>query len=450
MDLLYHFEKKLDAWINKISPGATLPTQIVFWLEFLRLAIWLEILKLAGAAAPPALIHKLPTELIIEILLSAFEDTFRSPTHLQPLASVCKYWRHIILSVPRFWHVIDTSHGRHSCPLVLRRNRVGPLDVYIRGSEASRSNTDLILRLIPQIALESQRIHSLNFTVHPGASYFQRFFQTTSLPSLTSLTVAVKPQTTVPFSIHIGDGAPFRHLNLDGVTIPWTTPRLHGLETLSLSNLHHDIPTIAQLHHILSSTPFLRYLSISNWNAQLMPGYWTTQEISPVTLPLLTDVEVRSLPEVIHPRLISMFNLPSLKNVVWMAVDPRDWPLEPGPALLRMSAQCIKASPEIVISGLRWSWSLNITSKKWTNTPIRRDAVEPCNSVNLSIRTKHVLRLMRQLAALLNGSHSVLFETDSKNSARRVRKLFLRSGVFFQFSISRPQGFWWEGGMHSL
>ncbi|KAG8949339.1 hypothetical protein FRC00_008186 [Tulasnella sp. 408] len=381
----------------------------------------------------------LPAELMIEVLLFALEDTRWSPVDLQRLASVCKYWRDMILGTPGFWHVFDSRHGHQACPLVLARNRIGPLDVHMAGREAPWYNTDLIPQLIQLITPESQRIRSLHFTVHPNTPYFQPFFETISLPSLTSLTVSVWPETVVPVPIHIGDGAPFRHLSLDSVTIPWDTPRLHGLEVLSLSNFHHSTPTFEQLHRILCSTPFLRHLSLCNWKPRSPRDYLTAEEITPITLPLLTNLEIRSLLERNNLSLLSMLDLPSLRKVHW--VGENVLLLEWVPQLLRLSALCIKSSPELVIS-CRLSgsiWTLNITSKRWTNTPVEKDSVEPRPSVDLRIKKAgNVSALVEQVAMLLSDCNEVLFETNSEQAAKSARKQFLRSGAFFKVNVSPP------------
>lgn len=432
MDLFSRFRTRILWRINEIRRREMLR---------IRLALEPETPKLAESVAPPALIHTLPTELIIEVFLFALEDTRWSPVDLQHLALVCKYWRDIILSTPHFWHVFDSRHGRQACPLVLTRNRIGPLDIHMAGREAPWYNTDLIPQLIQLITPESQRIRSLHFTVHPNTPYFQPFFETISLPSLTSLTVSVWPETLVPVPIHIGDGAPFRHLSLDSVTIPWDTPRLHGLEVLSLSNLHIGTPTLAQLHHVLCSAPSLRHLSLHKWKPRLVPGYMTAEEITPITLPVLTTVEGQGLSELINLCVLSMLDLPPLRKVRWIGEDILTFGWVP--PLLQLSARCIKASPELVIicksSGS--IWTLNITSKRWTNTPVEEDAVEPCTSVDLRIRTGNVSGLVKQVAMLLNDCNAVLFETNSKDAAKSARKQFSRSGAFFEVNLSPPSRF---------
>lgn len=425
------------------------PIQLAFWLSVFGLALFLEIIKPGGPGGPggpPTLIHKLPTELTVKILLSALEGTVWSPTDLQRLASVCTSWRNIILSTPRFWHcVIDSNHGRNSCPLVLKRNWLGPLDLCIRGCDTRRCNTEVIFHLIRLITPESRRIRSLSFAVKSNPLYFQQFFETTPLPSMTSLFVSAIPRNGSPVSIHIGDGVPLHHLRLDNVAITWDTPRLRGLETLSLSNLNQDTPTIAQLHHILSSTPALRRLSLFNWKAQLTPGYRTIHEISPITLPFLTDVKVRGLPEEVRTRLLYMLQLPSLRNFTWMDAEDLDgWTVaESGrPLVLRMSAQCIRPSRELAIS-CEWSgliWTLGITSKRWTNTPMEKDTVESCTSVDLRIKASNVSDLVELVVTLLSDCKAVLFETNCEQAAESFRKQLSRPGTFFAVKLSPLSG----------
>lgn len=371
-----------------------------------------------------------------------------SPADLESLTSVCSSWRDIILKSPRFWHAIDSRHGLHSCLIVLTRSRPGPLDVCLRGYEAPWYRTDLILYLTRLITPESSRIRSLHFTVGPGTPTFQPFFQTASLSSLTSLTARVMPETHVPVSIHVSSGVPFRHLDLSSVSIPWETPRLHGLEILSLSNLHRNSPTMTQLHHILRSSPFLRKLSLDNWKPPSMPGdwqvpghrSWTTEEISPIFMPRLASVEVQTIPDTIHSGLLSMLTVPSLKKVLWTGAD--DVTFASGPALLRMAAQCIKASPELVITWDRRSRMMSIVSEKCTSTSEQQVPVEACNLVNLSIETSNISGLIEQVAKQLNSSNSILLTTNSKHEVKRFRELLLHSGALFEVNLSMWARFW--------
>ncbi|KAG9048409.1 hypothetical protein FS837_012923 [Tulasnella sp. UAMH 9824] len=177
MGLLYQIhtklgqlEKDLDRWIKTNWQRAIILIQLAIWPEIPKAAAppyptheAPTELMIGTVAAPPALIHKLPTELMIEILLSALEGTDWSANDLQHLASVCKYWRDIILDDSHFWRVVDSRHSRYSWPFVLRRNRAGPLDVHIRGREGRQYNIDIIAPLLRLITPESQRIRSLSF-----------------------------------------------------------------------------------------------------------------------------------------------------------------------------------------------------------------------------------------------------------------------------------------------
>ncbi|KAG8961308.1 hypothetical protein FRC00_012616, partial [Tulasnella sp. 408] len=166
---------------------------------------------------------------------------------------------------------------------------------------------------------------------------------------------------------------------------------------------------MAQLYHILRSSPFLRHLCLRNWKPPSMPGdwpipghrSWTTDEISPpLSMPRLASVEIQNLPDAIHADLLSMLDLPSLKKVLWNGVD--DVTFASGPPLLRTGAQCITASPELVVTWDRRSRIMSIVSNKWTGTSMLQDTVEARNSVNLSIETSSISGLIEQVAKLLN------------------------------------------------
>ncbi|KIO30411.1 hypothetical protein M407DRAFT_20478 [Tulasnella calospora MUT 4182] len=416
MDILYQFKTKLLETINALYWRERPSTQ---W-DSRR-----ETPRSAGHVAPSAFIHNLPRELLIEIFLSALEN----PLDVHRLSSVCKYWRGTILNCPYYWQVIDSRQGKRCWPQILRRGKNGPLIAQIRVCKVPWYGTDPIPHLIQLITPESRRIHAIDWTVEPSTPYFQPFFENVSLLHLTKLTVSVWPWVPVPVPIHIGDGVPLRQLDLDRVTIPWDTPRLGGLETLSLSNLNGDSPTLPQLRHILLSAPLLRHLSISNWRAESTPGFWATQ-VSSITLPSLTVLEVRSLSAIVHSRLLSMLDVPSLTKVLWNCAD--GWALALGPLLLRRSAQCVKASPEIVINWYKKNHTLHIRSKMRDEWSKPQDTIESCKSVDLSIQTSNGFRLIKQVGRLLSNTSSILFETDSKRAAKRVRRLALRSNALIE------------------
>lgn len=348
---------------------------------------------------------------------------------VQRLCSVCKYWRDTILNCPYCWQVIDSRQERRCWAQLLGRCKAKPLNVRIRACKVPWFGTDPIPDLLQLITPESWRIRAVDWIVQPNTAYFQPFFEDVSLPSLTKLTISVQSWVLVPVPIHIGDGVPFGQLDLKGVTIPWDSPRLSGLETLSLSNLNGDALALAQLHRILRSTPFLRHLSLSDWRAESTADFWVTQ-VPSITLPSVTRLQVWNLSPVVHSRLLSMLDIPSLTKVTWSCAD--GWGHMLGPLLLRRSAQCAKASPEIVINWHKEDQTLYIKSKMGSSWTKPQDVVEPCKSVDLSIQTRNGFRLIKQLARLLNNTNSILFETDSKRAAKRVRRLTWRSNALIK------------------
>ncbi|KAG8944473.1 hypothetical protein FRC04_001785 [Tulasnella sp. 424] len=126
-----------------------------------------------------------------------------------------------------------------------------------------------------------------------------------------------------------------------------------------------------------------------------------------------------------------MLDLPALREVIWIGPNgPTS-----GSTLLHRSAQCIKASPGLLLDWDKRSRTLDIKS----NYERRSDIFTPddASMVILSIRNlENLSGLMKQVARLLNESSSVRFETNSKRAAKRARKFFKRSRGVFEFHIS--------------
>lgn len=64
----------------------------------------------------------------------------------------------------------------------------------------------------------------------------------------------------------LGEGRNLRDVSLIGASLSWGSSRLAGLRSISLQSLKQNIPTIPQVHTILSSSPSLQTLILSDFD----------------------------------------------------------------------------------------------------------------------------------------------------------------------------------------
>lgn len=162
-------------------------------------------------------------ELLIEILLMALDDTERSTEDLRRLASVCRYWRDVIVKTLQFWMFIDIHHGKGSWSQVLSRNPAGPLDVRIWGYRGFYwRDADRFRDFVNLLKPESKRIRSIDSKVPLHSAYIPRFLNGAPFPMLSDIKMIISPPPWTPYLFNVGDGVPFQHLELSGVVIPGT------------------------------------------------------------------------------------------------------------------------------------------------------------------------------------------------------------------------------------
>ncbi|OSX59851.1 hypothetical protein POSPLADRAFT_1035374 [Postia placenta MAD-698-R-SB12] len=206
------------------------------------------------------LIHRLPTELLVQTFLLGLTDVFQALEdtldfgHNAPnvlgqrmpfeilVSHVCHRWRAVALNAPMLWTEIELSrpplHNRaETC---LERSKTSPLNIV---ADISAFNFD------PQ---------------HTGWYCMRK-------------SVRAKMCNVLPFG---GDAPKLTHVNLSGVHIDWSRSRfLSGLTTLELSKHRPDtLPTFQEMARMLRESPNLHSLTLmesgpaggtDEWDAEL-------------------------------------------------------------------------------------------------------------------------------------------------------------------------------------
>ncbi|KIO28007.1 hypothetical protein M407DRAFT_231481 [Tulasnella calospora MUT 4182] len=370
-------------------------------------------------------------ELLIVVLLMALSDAKWFPGGMRRLASVCKYWRDVIVSTSQFWRIIDTRHGRRAWSRVLRKNPEGLLDIRIGGYDLGGRSWEFNHLIKPEL----KRIRSISLA---GPPYFrdpQYFLNMGSLPLLSDVTILMSiDMYNTPPVFEAGDGVPFQHVHLAGVVIPWDSPRLGGLESLTIWGIDHRKGlSFSGLHHVLSSSPRLRRLSLFKWTFE---SFSQAQTLPTIKLPSLMSLVISGISEPMNNRLLSMIEAPGLMNICWLSVRGSS----SGAALLDLSKRCIRRSTELVLHWTAWSKRLVIRSEPWLDRP---GLSEPSPSqVNKTVHIgidgiEEPSHFMGSIAPLLNPSSKVLFKTDSEELISSVADTLRSSGAAVDIRLSK-------------
>ncbi|KAG8946036.1 hypothetical protein FRC04_012155 [Tulasnella sp. 424] len=374
-------------------------------------------------------------ELLVEVLLNALNDTEWSTEDLQRLASVCKYWREVILKTPQFWRIMDAGHGRDAWSRVLSRNSGGALDVRIWGFDhgVNGADADRLWEFANLLKPESRRIRSIESQAGLSLGYIQSFLDSSPFPLLSDIKLLVSPAPPTPYVFDVGDGVPFQHLHLGGVVIPWDSPRLSGLETITLWGIHQNAPTISALHRILSLAPRLRRLSLFSWTNTTDFDDPSSEELPTITLPLLSSLVIKRVCNPVNSRLLSMLEAPMLEDIRWLSVGG----LDSGITLLRLSKGCIQAAPELAIYWTEWTRRFLVRSEPWSDPQSSKKPTLSEKAVDIGIDgIEDPSQLMGVLATLLCPSHKVLFTASSERVMPSVTDILRGSGAKFSVRVS--------------
>ncbi|KAL4243252.1 hypothetical protein ABKN59_011360 [Abortiporus biennis] len=225
------------------------------------------------------LIHKIPPELLSQIFATTLEDilstspicsfpayfyandtckiTFRNYTRL---SHVCKYWREIMLSLPKLWSAIifgafHPDRAESVCKAFLSRSRHIPLRISLTCNVSS----DCILLLKPELPrLKEIYIRTPDLLNSPNNLYH---LVNSPAPSLETISIDVC-EATLPMIFngrlpslkrleiaakHFGPNrfSMLSHLSLIG-TVYWTT--LYSAMNSQFYLLLKDCPTLEELH----------------------------------------------------------------------------------------------------------------------------------------------------------------------------------------------------------
>ncbi|KAG9043680.1 hypothetical protein FS837_009248 [Tulasnella sp. UAMH 9824] len=269
-----------------------------------------------------SLIYQLPPEVFVEILLLAIDWSWWDTEKLRALAKVSTYWRDTILSCHRFWPVIDVMANGQARKMTMKRNTGGPVDVWCWSGPDSTAMQEFMqdVRTVPET-----RWRSILYDYRPETEVFMDYLQTqtSSLVDVLLFNANAPDESTVSLDLS-PEGPHLRHVDVRGIGIPWQSPRLTNLVTLSLRNIYRDIPQPAQLYAVLSSSPRLERLCILDVKpgpSDPITGSLPTTS-PPITLPVLAGLAFKKVSTSITRNILPLIRAPACKTVV--VTEPQD------------------------------------------------------------------------------------------------------------------------------
>ncbi|KAG8922827.1 hypothetical protein FRC01_013565 [Tulasnella sp. 417] len=236
-------------------------------------------------------IYRLPVELLIDIFLRVIDLIDWDMEQNRNIASVCKAWYDIIIQSPQFWHRINVSHDIETIKRIMRRNADGPFSIQFDKDSIGESKHEEVLTLL---APQSHRWQSIMFQGRLTDTIFKLI--SSPAPELTELFV-YQWSGESQRKFELPEGKLIRRMDVGLVSLPWSSPRLSTLRSIQIRNLNKDLPTLSELSTILSSSPELTWLRLSEWTE---------------TTPLQDDTPPKYL-----------IRLPKLETLVLQSIQPR-------------------------------------------------------------------------------------------------------------------------------
>ncbi|KAG8971062.1 hypothetical protein FRC05_011528 [Tulasnella sp. 425] len=283
-------------------------------------------------------IQDLPAELFIQILLLSINRNTSSGEiykHVLHLTQVNKFWKTTVINCPSFWSRLVQYLPPETWDTVLKHNPEGPLEVTCMNYNNPNADLEGFLELA---APHSRRWSGMWFRGMLTDKVLAHMELPT--PQMTELGICRSRGPESPERrIKLSDGAGLRYVDVDGMSLPWDTPRLAGLRVVQLSGIRDDIPTVSQLTAMLQASPQLWWLLLSYLGTKyddesdtdsatsdgpstyrIGPRDWSTFKSrgTPIYLPYLSTMMLDHIPDDMKYGLLTSIEAPKCEC---LAVD---------------------------------------------------------------------------------------------------------------------------------
>ncbi|KAG8945677.1 hypothetical protein FRC00_009998, partial [Tulasnella sp. 408] len=264
--------------------------------------------------------YRLPPELITEVLLLAVDWPWWEVEKLRALASVSTAWRDTILSCNRFWPVMDVMASEEARAVTMKRNREGPMDIWC-WERPSESTVEKFM--IDVQTLQPARVRFVLYEYCWPSRIFMDWLRDNTSSIVDIFLGNLGMSNSAAYLDLSPDGPNLRHIDLRRMSLQWQSPRLSNLQTLFLSNLNHNVPSVNHLYDILSSSPALERLCLLDVIApddQALGSVPSTT--SPIDLPVLKTLAFDRVSNAITRGIIPLIRARDCDTVKIRERDP--------------------------------------------------------------------------------------------------------------------------------
>ncbi|KIO27991.1 hypothetical protein M407DRAFT_22759 [Tulasnella calospora MUT 4182] len=230
--------------------------------------------------------------------------------------------------------------------MAMKRNPNGPVDVWCWAQPDSTAVREFIE--------DAQTIHETRWRsiLYDYRSETEGFLnhlrtQTSSLIDVFLFNPNVSYGSTVSLDLS-PEGPHLRHVDIRGMGLPWQSPRLTNLATLSLRYIYHRIPQPEHLYTILSSSPRLERLCVTDVTpGEIDPTGSLPTTSPPITLPVLATLVFKNVSNSITHSIVPLIRAPACKTVVVDGEGELSFRLRPQETTFELLAQPITASESL-------------------------------------------------------------------------------------------------------
>lgn len=275
-------------------------------------------------------IHRLPTELLVLIFHHvAGDQSYPSSKILHPLLGVCKRWNTVINQTPQLWTTITSWEPQRLCLETLEKSLSLPLNLELIQDPIIHDNEPALISFMDAAVKHIDRWSWIRIRA-VWEEVIQAFTDLGPPRSLEELDVRFvrrgDPGRTVYHRWFGGGELPqLRRLSLDGLAIPWNSPLLSNLTTLSITCDYSTGPSAHEAASILMACPNiitarLRFRHADSSSAHL-------SDLSPIHLHHLQSLDLKLAPAAIR-YVLSRIRIPAcrhfaISNLIRLdAVDP--------------------------------------------------------------------------------------------------------------------------------
>ncbi|KIO27993.1 hypothetical protein M407DRAFT_22762 [Tulasnella calospora MUT 4182] len=323
-------------------------------------------------------LHRLPGEIFVSILLRCARYVIPGSEQenkvLHSLAQVSIYWFDTILTFPSFWDLLALYHPPRFREWVLKRNTSGLFYIEcVPSQEETGPVGEKLLSFMKMAAALAERWKQLTFDGEATDEIMELLQSPT--PNLDSLLISSWGSPGAGSRmLELGEGRNIQYLDIDNITVPWSSTRLRGLRGVQIQHISGRLPSLAELHAMLAASPELWWLQLSSWSPSddgtALASEVTSSHVRPIILPFLTNLILHQIPAEVTHFVLSSITAPTCQCVIAQEVP---LPLLNNPAssgtFTGLINGALKAIPRFLLEYRTGSERLGMLSQPRTTVP---------------------------------------------------------------------------------